>query len=266
METVGDRMARKTSIATPSKPAICFGCGAPTRALSLGGHHLNCPTCDCVIRRARARERQEWQEQERNQRLAAANISPRLAECTFERFWPEEGNWQAFQQCAEYPKRWPLQMKEAQGSGLLLWGKSGVGKTHLAAALANRMLERGARVRFCNVTEWLNRLRDECHEGEPVKERMEDLGAADLLVLDDLGAEKGTAWALEKVYQVVNRRYEGLQPLVVTTNLDLNQLEFGVGPRIFGRLLEICLPAEVKGEDWRMRIARERQFRGSSGE
>ena len=108
------------------------------------------------------------------------------------------------------------------------------------------------------MTQWLNRLRDELRDGEPGEERLDDLGAADLLVLDDLGAQKNTAWALEKVYQVVNQRYEGLQPLVVTTNLDLNQLECGVGSRIFGRLLEVCVPAEGKGEDWRKRIARQR--------
>ena len=70
------------------------------------------------------------------------------------------------------------------------------------------------------MTQWLNRLRDELRDREPGEERLDDLGAADLLVLDDLGAQKNTAWALEKVYQVVNQRYEGLQPLVVTTNLE----------------------------------------------
>jgi DNA replication protein DnaC len=145
-------------------------------------------------------------------------------------------------------------------------GDLGVGKTHLAATLANRMLERGARVRFCNVIRWLNRLRDEMREEDSTEERMEDLEAADLLVLDDLGAQKNTAWALEQIYQVVNQRCQGLQPLVVTTNRNLNQLERAVGFRIFDRLLEICAPMQVKGEDWRTRIARERQFRGSSGE
>jgi DNA replication protein DnaC len=195
-----------------------------------------------------------------------SGLTARLRQATFSSFCVSTANQTAFQMCQAYAERWPAPLGTSEGSGLLLWGIPGVGKTHLVAALANRILERGARVRFCNVTQWLNRLRDEMREEDPVEERMEDLGNADLLVLDDLGAQKSTAWALEKIYQVVNQRYEGLQPLVVTTNKNLNQLERGVGSRIFGRLLEICAPAEVKGEDWRMKIARERQLRATSDE
>ena len=244
---------------SPSEPAACSGCGAPYRALSLGAHHLNCPTCDCVIRRARARERQEWQEQERDQRLAVANISPRLAECTFERFQPEEGNWQAFQQCAAYPKRWPLQMKEAQGSGLLLWGKPGRGKSHLAVAVVLALLDQEVEVRFITVPDFLSELRDGLRQNVAEGETIGRLATVPLLVLDDLGAEKDTIWANETLYRLINRRYQNLLPLVATTNCDLNQLEQLLGARIVSRLLEICLPLEVKGPDRRKQAAKERK-------
>ena len=259
METVGERMTRKISIATPSKPAICSGCGAPYRTLLLGAHHLNCPTCDCVIRRARARERQEWQEQERNQRLAAANISPRLAECTFERFGPEEGNRQAFQQCAEYPQRWPLQLKEAQGSGLLLWGKPGRGKSHLAVAVVLALLDQEVPVHFITVPDFLSELRDGLRQNVAEGETIGRLATVPLLVLDDLGAEKDTAWTNEKLYQLINRRYQNLLPLVATTNSDLSRLEQSLGAHTVSRLLEICLPLEVKGPDRRKQAAKERK-------
>jgi len=244
---------------SPSEPAACSGCGAPYRALSLGAHHLNCPTCDCVIRRARARERQEWQEQERDQRLAVANISPRLAECTFERFQPEEGNWQAFQQCAAYPKRWPLQMKEAQGSGLLLWGKPGRGKSHLAVAVVLALLDKEVEVRFITVPDFLSELRDGLRQNVAPGEAMSCLTTVPLLVLDDLGAENDTTWANETLYQLINCRYQNLLPLVATTNCDLNELEQSLGERTVSRLLEICLPLEVKGPDRRKQAANERK-------
>lgn len=260
METVGDwMMMKKISMPSPSDPTVCSSCGAPYRALSLGSHYLNCPTCDCVIRRTRAREQQEWQRQERDQRLAAASISPRLAECTFERFQPEEGNWQAFQQCAEYPKRWPLQMNEAQGSGLLLWGKPGVGKSHLAVAIALALLEQEASVRFVTVPDFLSELRDGLRQNVAEGETISRLAAVSLLVLDDLRAENDTAWTNEKLYQLINRRYQNLLPLVTTTNFDLNELKQSLGARTVSRLLEICVPLEVKGLDRRRQVAKERK-------
>ena len=260
METVGDRITtRRISISSPSESIVCSGCGAPYRALSLGGHHLHCPTCDCVIRRARARERQEWQRQDRDHRLVAANISPRLVECTFERFQPEEGNWQAFQQCAQYPKRWPLQLKEAQGSGLLLWGKPGRGKSHLAVAVALALLDKEVEVRFITVPDLLSELRDGLRQNVAAGETMGHLATVPLLVLDDLGAEKDTTWANETLYQLINRRYQNLLPLVATTNCDLNQLGQSLGERIVSRLLEICVPLEVKGPDRRKQVAKERK-------
>jgi DNA replication protein DnaC len=259
METVGGRMTRKTSMLAPSELTACSGCGAPTRALSLGAHHLNCPTCNCVIEQTQARERQEWQEQERAQRLAAANINPRLAECTFERFQPEEGNRQAFDQCAQYPKRWPLQLKEAQDSGLLLWGKPGRGKSHLAVAVALALLNKEAPVHFDTVLDFLSELRDGMRLNVAEGETIGRLTTVPLLVLDDLGAEKDTAWTNEKLYQVINRRYQNLLPLVATTNYDLNQLEQSLGTRTVSRLLEMCVPLEVNGPDRRKQAAKERK-------
>jgi DNA replication protein DnaC len=263
--TTGTLIApEKTSIVIPSEERVCAGCGQPYRPFRLGGWLLQAPVCDCARAQTRQRERQEWQAYRTEQRRLQAGLTARLRQATFSSFAVSPVNQNAFQMCQSYAERWPVPAGTGEGGGLLLWGSPGVGKTHLAAALVNRMLERGARVRFCNVTQWLNRLRDEMRAGDPSEERPEDLGSIDLLVLDDLGAQKRTAWTLERIYQAVNQRYEELQPLVVTTNRNLNQLEQMLSFRIFSRLLEICVPLEVKGEDWRTKIARERQFRVAS--
>ncbi|MCR4433943.1 MAG: ATP-binding protein [Caldiserica bacterium] len=134
-----------------------------------------------------------------------------------------------------------------------------VGKSHLAAGIANDILERGDSPVFLNAVEFLNALRNLYREEESEASLFEKALRADLLVLDDLGAEKATEWAREKIYQLVNSRYESLKLLIATTNLDLNSLEGFLGERTFGRLIEMCLPVEVGGEDYRRRIARMRK-------
>ena len=126
---------------------------------------------------------------------------------------------------AERPEGW-----------LLLQGGYGCGKTHLAAAIANRQIERGLPVLFVSVPDLLDHLRAAFGPNSEVSydERFEQVRTERLLVLDDLGAESSTPWAQEKLYQIFNYRYMYGLPTVITTNVDVDRLD----PRISSRLLD----------------------------
>jgi DNA replication protein DnaC len=257
-------MEERTSTCSPSETA-CPICGAPYRTLYLGGKEIQVSTCDCLKKEAEERLRERILKEEKEARLRASGLTPRLMLARLENFKEEPGKERALKLAREFLNRWPEQMKEPHSSGILFWGRPGVGKSHLAAAVANELLERGFSILFLNTVDFLNSLRDLYREEESEVPEMERVFKADLLILDDLGAEKPTEWVLEKIYQIVNSRYESLLPMIATTNLDLNSLERMLGERTFGRLVEMCLPVEVGGEDRRLRIARLRS-RESAGE
>jgi DNA replication protein DnaC len=136
---------------------------------------------------------------------------------------------------------------------LTLLGSYGVGKTHLAAAIAHETLERGAGVVFAVVPDLLDHLRTTFspHSTISYDERFDILRAAPLLILDDLGTESATPWAREKLYQLLNHRYNHRLPTVVTSNLKPDAIE----PRIYSRL---CDPAcgtviTITASDYRRR-------------
>jgi len=111
-------------------------------------------------------------------------------------------------------------------------------KTHLAAAIAHEALDRGERVLFAVVPDLLDHLRATFGPQSTVAydERFELVRSVPLLVLDDLGAESATPWAREKLYQLINHRYNERLSTVMTTNLKPDMIE----PRIYSRL---CDPA-----------------------
>lgn len=123
---------------------------------------------------------------------------------------------------------------EAPDKWLLLMGTYGCGKTHLAAAIANYCLDHGRSVLFLNTPDLLDRLRAGFAPGadDSYAERFEDIRTAPILVLDDLGTESPTPWAVEKLYQLLNYRYNAQLPTVITTNRDLKDIE----PRVASRL------------------------------
>lgn len=122
---------------------------------------------------------------------------------------------------------------------LLLKGGYGSGKTHLAAAIANERLARGESVLFAVVPDLLDHLRATFAPTSPVTydERFETVRSAPFLILDDLGAQSATAWATEKLFQIINHRYNAQLPTVITTNRELEEIE----PRIRSRLADASL-------------------------
>jgi DNA replication protein DnaC len=116
---------------------------------------------------------------------------------------------------------------------LLLLGTYGVGKTHLAAAIANFTVSLGVETLFLTVPDLLDWLRFSYgSEGANFEERFEEIRNIRLLVLDDLGTQNATPWAEEKLYQIFNHRYVNHLPTVITTNQALDEIEGRIQSRL----------------------------------
>jgi DNA replication protein DnaC len=116
---------------------------------------------------------------------------------------------------------------------LLLQGGFGCGKTHLAAAIANYAVGMGVPTLFLTVPDLLDTLRFSYDsEDTTFEKRFDEIRDASLLVLDDFGTQNATAWAQEKLFQIVNYRYINKLPLVVTTNLALDEIEARIRSRL----------------------------------
>ena len=142
--------------------------------------------------------------------------------------------------------------------GLLLFGDVGTGKSFLAGCIANALLEQDVPVLMTNFPTILNRMTGLF--GSDRADFLASLNAYDLLILDDLGAERGTEYALEQVFAVIDARYRSRKPLIVTTNLTLDALKHPddlAHARIYDRILEICAPILFGGENLRVEKANE---------
>ena len=168
-------------------------------------------------------------------RLFAMSNLERLGNLTFENFnvsgnekakfmTPQERNslHQAFEVCKEFDTGW-----------LLLEGGYGCGKTHLAAAIANKAVGRGVPTLFITVPDLLDSLRFAFNDPETTfEQRFAEIRTADLLILDDFGTQNSTPWAQEKIFQILNFRYINKLKTVITTNLMLDAFEGRVRSRL----------------------------------
>lgn len=156
----------------------------------------------------------------------------------------------------DYALRW-RQMAEG-GHGLVLIGPPGTGKTFAADCLANYLRHDGHAVLVTNVSRAENVLWDS--KGMESMRVLEGLSHYDLIVIDDLGAERDTSYMDSKAFDLVDACYRTGKPLVVTTNVPLSQLKDPKGlsrTRIYDRVLERCQPVIFDGPSFRAMAAEE---------
>ena len=251
-------------ISTVQLSSNCLHCGQPLKDISfpLPGRGLirTTATCQCVLDRVEA-ERIAQAERERSRRIKAlfdaSQLGPRFAACTFETWKPVETAERVFQAARGYVDQWPKQKQT--GDGLLISGGPGCGKSHLAAAIVNELLSRGAAAVFANVPDVLGRLRRTYGgSGESETRILNALVDADLLVLDDVGAQKWSEWVEETLYYIVNSRYGAKLPIIITTNAEPQDLGDAIGFRTQSRIEETCAMLINKAPNYRRTVARDR--------
>jgi DNA replication protein DnaC len=143
------------------------------------------------------------------------------------------------------------------GRGLWLYGSVGTGKTTLAMLVSKAALDAGRSVAIYSLPRLLAEIRatfEADGDGSYVS-FLDRLAAVDLLHVDDVGAEKTSEWVLEQLYAIVNARYEEERSIVITTNLERDDLAAQINERTVSRLEEMCTVVPLFGEDARRYVA-----------
>lgn len=230
----------------------CGKCDTPKQCRITFCGRVVTPYCLCSCEKKRiAQEDFEARERERKKRIAErrrmAFPNSELAECTFERSnGADEKGMTAAQ---NYVKHFAQFYKD--GQGLLFFGGVGVGKTYLAACIANALIDQGYSCLMTTFTRIVNEIQS-TYDGR--QEYIDELCDYDLLVIDDFAAERNTEYMNEQVFTILDQRLRVGKPLILTTNLTSEELKNPsdlMRQRMYSRIYELCIPVEVCGKDRR---------------
>ena len=148
-------------------------------------------------------------------------LSKRLQKCSLENFIVEE-NKREIDIVKKYIEKC---INKKEQNGLIITGNSGTGKTHLTAAIANKLIENGQIVLFGRLSYLLDMVKDTFYDDSKSEKDLMDLYSnIDMLVIDDLGTEKISQWVLEKLFIIISNRYDNNLPIIITTKFNKNQL------------------------------------------
>mgnify|MGYP000385529119 CR=1 FL=1 len=183
------------------------------------------------------------------QMFEQSKLGKRFKERNFENFKLDSNTKEPYNTSKQYAS--DFQKFKEKGKGILYFGNYGTGKTHLAAAILQDVIGQGHTGVFMSVPELISKIRaswsNETNEGDMI----DIISEADLVVMDDLGAENTKDWVRERLFVIINRRYEAMLPTIFTTNCNMKELRQKVGGRIHSRLMEMCKGIKLTGDDYR---------------
>lgn len=230
---------------------ICGKCGTPKQEKHPrpervgGGFGIVAVPCECMrreeeerVQRRREMERRAALDMRRDECFPASGF---YRNCTFEH---DDGKTPKTSSICE---RYAATFNPSDPYGLLLLGDVGTGKSFMSSAIANRVIDLGYSACQTDVRHIVNLMESS------FEHRQRDLDrilSYDLLLIEDLGAQRNTSYMMEHVYAVIDGRYKSGKPMVITTNLDparLNGTSDEAWRRIFDRILERCYPIEFTG-------------------
>ena len=232
----------------------CKKCGGQRQTVvpCFGKSGYFMPRCICQCQREAEEQRKAAEERQRRmeriKRRKAQGLQDRyLYDYTFSN---DNGQNPLMGKARAYVENW----KEAYRSntGLLLFGDVGTGKSFFAGCIANALLDRDVPVLMTNFPTILNRLTGMFSEDRA--DFIASFDEYDLLIIDDLGVERSTEYAMEQMFFVIDSRYRSRRPMIITTNLKLAELKNPpdlAHARIYARILERCAPILFAGKNFR---------------
>lgn len=232
-----------------AEPVVCFFCYGTGMEVVAGKGARRC--------RCRTQDAQ-------GKLLEAARIPRRYSECSLSNYQPASNNssqLRAFNYAYRLVREYP-----SVDRGLLLMGQCGVGKTHLAAAILRGLIEKGISCLFYEFGALLKQIQESYN---PISQTSElkvlaTIFEAEVLVLDELGANRPTDWVRDTMMQIIGARYNERKLTIFTTNyMDIRRnpadeaLEDRIGIRLRSRLYEMCKTVVIEGEDYRRQFDNE---------
>ena len=275
----------------PPETVSCEYCGAPryTKGINLGSRIMWMPygpeRCSCsqaVAAHEKAEAERIAKEEAERKALEAHMLKERIRKIigesgmgerflrrTFETFEVTKENQKAYTMAKKYADSFDNLMPrrgqpEPGRNGLFIAGPAGTGKTHVAAAIANQLIHQGRPVICMTMIDLLARIRKTFNrDGADESTVLSLYKTVPLLIIDDIGKEPPTEWAISTIYNIINGRYEAYLPTIVTTNYDDKMLVERMTPKTSGdsvtaeatidRLMEMCIGIVMSGPSWRQR-------------